>query len=162
MRPTTRVLNVFVILGLTMQALLATTAFAKSSKCTDVGGAILTNIGGFGQIDNRLTTLGVATGDLKGAVGVEIKDGTPASGFTVQHHWVTDSGETLNIAEAHAGGMQIPNTPLFAVTDYTFTVTGGTGRFAKLSGNLSAIGELDFTSGHAILRYSGELCSDKD
>jgi len=51
-------------------ALLSTSALAKT--CSAVGGAILTNLGGFGVIDGSPTTLGVATGDLKGALGVQI------------------------------------------------------------------------------------------
>ena len=72
-------------------ALLSTSALAKT--CSAVGGAILTNLGGFGVIDGSPTTLGVATGDLKGALGVQILSASPDfTSITVQHHWVTDNG----------------------------------------------------------------------
>src|SRR2546423_5468237 len=60
--------------------------------CVQVGGAILTNLG---VVDGN-TTLGTATGDLKGAVSASIlsvapgKEGTTV--FAVQHHLVTESG----------------------------------------------------------------------
>ncbi|HWC19052.1 MAG TPA: hypothetical protein VG498_18720 [Terriglobales bacterium] len=161
MRPTSRLLRIVLNLSL-LPALLATQAFAKSPSCSEVGGALLTNVGGFGLVNNHATTLGVATGDLKGAVGVEILEGNPIAGFTVQHHWVTDDGETLNIDQAHANGTFVNDAGLFAITDYKFTVSGGTGHFQNLSGTLSAIGEIDFAAGHAILRYAGTLCHSSE
>jgi hypothetical protein len=157
MRSTTRSFQIF-FLSISLLALLTGNAFAKSPSCSEVGGALLTNVGGFGQIDGHLTTLGVATGDLKGALGVEILAvNSTSTMFTVQHHWVTDNGDTLTIGQAQAKGMFVASG-LLAITEYNFQVSGGTGRFTTASGNLSAIGELDFNTGHAILRYSGELC----
>ena len=138
-------------------ASLTSPAFAKSPFCSPVGGAILTNVGGFGQIGSNPTTLGVATGDLKGAVGVEIT-GSSGTTFNVQHHWVTENGETLTIEPAIAKGAFVNASGLLAITDYKFTLTGGTGHFANASGDLSAIGEIDFSTGNAILRYSGQVC----
>jgi hypothetical protein len=158
MRPTARFSGVFLTVTLLL-ASLATQAFAKNPNCSEVGGAILTNVGGFGQVDNHLTTLGVATGDLKGAIGVEIQGiNSTSTVFTVQHHWVTDTGETLTIDQAQAKGMFVASG-LLAITEYKFHLSGGTGRFATASGDLSAIGELDFNTGNAILRYSGQVCS---
>jgi hypothetical protein len=60
----------------------------------------MTNVGGFGNN----TTLGVITGDIKCAVGVEIlgiktaSDGTTT--LTVQHHLVTETGDTVFIDQA--------------------------------------------------------------
>jgi hypothetical protein len=157
MRPTIRSLGVFLNVTLLL-ASLASSAFAKNPNCSDVGGAILTNVGGFGQIDGHLTTLGVATGDLKGAIGVEISGTNSSSVFSVQHHWVTDNGETLTIDPAQATGMFVNSSGLLAITDYKFHLSGGTGRFANATGDLSAIGEFDFSTGHGILRYSGQVC----
>src|SRR5438132_10982026 len=64
--------------------LLASSAFS-APNCAPVGGAFMTNIGGFGAN----TTLGVITGDIKGAVGVKILNVEPVGGtttITVQHH----------------------------------------------------------------------------
>jgi hypothetical protein len=137
-------------------ALFATSAFAKT--CSAVGGAILTNLGGFGVIDGSPTTLGVATGDLKGALGVQILSASPDfTSITVQHHWVTDDGETLTIDPATAHGVYVA-PGLLAVTEYKVHLSGGTGRFARATADLSSIGEIDFNTGRAVLRYSGTVC----
>jgi len=79
-------------------ASLTVNGFAQNPHCTAVGGAILTNLGGFGVIDGSPTTLGVATGELKGALGVQIVSASSDfTTITVQHHWVSEDGETLNI-----------------------------------------------------------------
>jgi hypothetical protein len=65
-------------------------------RCVPVGGTVMTN---FGAVDAS-TTLGTATGDLRGAVtGTLLGAPQPGSGgtliFHVQHHWVTETGDTL-------------------------------------------------------------------
>jgi hypothetical protein len=137
-------------------AAFTTSGFAKT--CTAVGGAILTNLGGFGVIDGAPTTLGVATGDLKGALGVQIVSAAPDfTSITVQHHWVTDDGETLNFDQATLHGAYVGPT-LLGVTEYKMHLSGGTGRFSNATGDLSSIGAVDFSTGHTILRYSGTVC----
>src|SRR5207248_3478053 len=121
MRWTLRCFGLFVSLTLLL-ASVETPVFAKNPNCSDVGGAILTNVGGFGQIDGHPTTLGVATGDLKGAVGVEIT-GSSGTTFNVQHHWVTENGDTLTIDPAIAKGAFVTASGLLAITDYKFTLT---------------------------------------
>lgn len=147
------------LFGLTLLlALFATTALAAEPPCERIGGMILTNIGGFGTIDGQTTTLGVATGDLKGALGVQIVSASPDfTTIKVQHHWVTEDGETLNFDEATVHGAWVSPT-LLAVVAYKPHLSGGTGRFAKASAVTSVIGELDFSTGHAVLRYTGTLC----
>jgi hypothetical protein len=132
--------------------------------CGAVGGMILTN---FGAIDQN-TTMGVATGDLRGAVSGTLL-GTPQPGagntlvFHVQHHWVTESGDTLTFDPATATTVPLSQT-LFAVVTYPLHLTGGTGRFAGATGDMNAIGEVDLVKG-TVFRYSGEVCfaaPDKD
>src|SRR5690349_3306445 len=85
--------------------LFVTSALATPKHCASVGGAFMTNVGGFGAN----TTLGVITGDIKGAVGVQIlnirtgSDGTTT--VTVQHHLVTEAGDTVEIQQAQAIGV---------------------------------------------------------
>ena len=137
---------------------LTVNGVAQNPHCTAVGGAILTNLGGFGVIDGSPTTRGVATGDLKGALGVQIVSASPDfTSITVQHHWVTEDGETLNFGETTLHGTYVSQT-LLAVTEYKVSLSGGTGRFANATGKLSSIGEIDFATGHAVLRYSGTVC----
>jgi hypothetical protein len=157
MRRTTRWFSF--VCGVSMLlASLAANGFATNPHCSDVGGAILTNLGGFGVIDGHFTTLGVATGDLKGALGVEFVDvSADSTTVTVQHHWVTDNGETLTIDKAIAHGTFVA-PGLLAVTDYKVHLSGGTGGFANAAGDMKAIGEIDFNTGQAILRYSGQVC----
>jgi hypothetical protein len=145
------------VLGTTLLAFTAT-GFAKSPTCSPIGGAIITNLGGFGQIDGTPTTLGVATGDLKGALGVQIVSASADfTTITVQHHWVTDNGETLVVDQAQAHGVFVA-PGLLAVTDYKVHLSGGTGRYANATADTTVIGEVDFNTGHAVLRYSGTLC----
>lgn len=139
-------------------ALSSAIGFAANPHCTAVGGAVLTNLGGFGLIDGSPTTMGVVTGDLKGAIGVQIL--SASSDFTtinVQHHWVTDSGETLALDPATVHGAYVA-PGLLAIVEYKTHLSGGTGRFANATGDGSLIGEIDFNAGHVILRYSGTVC----
>lgn len=125
--------------------------------CTLVGGTVMTN---FGAIDQN-TTMGTATGDLRGAVsGTLLGAPQPGAGntlvFHIQHHWVTESGDTLSFDPATATNVQISQT-LFAVVTYPLHLTGGTGRFAGATGDLNTIGEVDLVKG-TVFRYSGQVC----
>jgi hypothetical protein len=129
--------------------------------CTLVGGSIITN---FGAIDQN-TTMGTATGDLRGAVSGTLLGSPQQVGstvvFHVQHHWVTESGDTLFFDPATATTVPISQT-LFAVVTYPVHLTGGTGRFAGASGDMTSIGEVDLIKG-TVFRYSGQVCfADRD
>jgi len=157
MRGTTRWFTFALSVSLLL-AVFTTKGFAGNPHCTDLGGAILTNVGGFGQVDGSPTTMGVATGDLKGAIGIQIVSASPDfTSITVQHHWVTENGETLNFGQATLHGTFVA-PGLLAVTDYNASLSGGTGRFANATGTTSYIGEIDFNTGHVVLRYSGSVC----
>lgn len=145
-------------LTIAVMAFLTTNVFAQNPHCSNVGGAILTNVGGFGQIDGTLTTMGVATGDLKGAIGVQIVGASADfTSIDVQHHWVTENGETLNIGAATLQAAFV-DPGLLAVRKYKAHLSGGTGRFANASGDFSFIGEIDLNTGQVVLRYSGSIC----
>jgi hypothetical protein len=125
--------------------------------CAPVGGTVMTN---FGAIDQN-TTMGTATGDLRGAVsGTLLGAPQPGAGntlvFHVQHHWVTESGDTLSFDPATATTVPLSQT-LFAVVTYPLHLTGGTGRFAGATGDLNTIGEVDLVKG-TVFRYSGQVC----
>jgi len=125
--------------------------------CTHVGGSIITN---FGAVDPN-TTLGPATGDLRGAVAATLLT-PPQSGpngtviFHVQHHWVTESGDIILFDPATATTAPLSQTR-FAIISYPAHVSGGTGKFAGATGDLTAFGEADLQAGTA-LRYSGQVC----
>lgn len=129
----------------------------SGGNCTHVGGSIITN---FGAVDAN-TTLGPATGDLRGAVAATLL-GAPQAGpggtvlFSVQHHWVTESGD--NIYFDHAVAATQPLSPTrFAVISYPAHIIGGTGKFAGATGTLNNMGEADLQAG-TVFRYSGEVC----
>jgi hypothetical protein len=129
----------------------------SAPHCTPVGGTVMTN---FGAIDQN-TTMGTATGDLRGAVsGTLLGAPQPGAGntlvFHVQHHLVTESGDTLFFDPATATTVPLSQT-LFAVVTYPLHLTGGTGRFVGATGDMNAIGEVDLVKG-TVFRYSGQVC----
>lgn len=84
--------------------------------CVPVGGTVMTN---FGAIDPLTNTLGPATGDLRGAVSATLLGAPqPSAGgtvaFHVQHHWVTESGDTITVDPAVATAAPLSQT-LFAI-----------------------------------------------
>lgn len=153
-----------VVCGFSAILVLAATAVGQSpgtdSHCQPIGGFVSTNVGGWGPN----TTMGVVAGDLAGAVGVEILGVSVGSNglvdITVHHHWVTVTGETLTIDQAHAYGVYVA-PGLLAVTNYQVHISGGTGRYQNTKGDISVIGEADFNAGHLVLRFTGQLCSEQ-
>ena len=133
-------------------------------QCVHVGGGVITNVG----VISADRTLGTATGDLSGAIGVQIISQSPGPGgttvLTVHHFWVTESGDTIFVDPAQLTAKLVaPN--LFAVVTYPVSISGGTGKFKGATGKLKVIGEVDFNDGQVALRYSGRVCfatSDDD
>jgi hypothetical protein len=132
-------------------------AHDNNGRCVPVGGTFQTNVG---VIDGN-TTLGTATGDLKGAVAATIlsvaagKGGTTV--FTVQHHLVTESGDTIAVDVAKATAMMVA-PGLFAIVSYPIKIVGGTGRFDGATGHIENIGEVDLNVGRTVFRYAGKVC----
>jgi len=145
-----------VLLALFAIVILAGGADAQSKHCKPAGGMLMTN---FGAVDPA-TTMGTATGDLSGAVGATILS-TESSGNTlilhVQHHWVTDSGDTLNFSPAAATTVQVA-PGLYAIVSYPTHLKGGTGKFSGVTGDFTAIGEADLVNGLIVIRYTGKIC----
>lgn len=143
------------VLGLLAMVLLAA-ASAQSQSCQAAGGMLMTNLGAV----DAVTTMGTATGDLRGAVGATILS-TEGSGNTlilhVQHHWVTESGDTLNFSAAAATTTQVA-PGLYAIVSYPTHLKGGTGKFAGATGDFTSIGEANLVNGQIVLRYTGKIC----
>jgi hypothetical protein len=151
------------ILGILM---LYGCAFAQERDCRPVGGGIVTNF-----VD-QANTLGSATGDLAGGLGVTVT-GALQSGpngtllLPVHHHWVTTTGETLPVENAVATLYPTSSPGLFAVSYVDGVQLGskatGTGRYAGATGKIHAFGALvmnssEVTKSQITLRYSGEVC----
>jgi hypothetical protein len=143
-------LMIFVVMA---PALLA----QGGANCKNVGGAVLTNF-----LDPT-TTLGTATGDLKGGLGVTVLNVSPGPGGTVvfhnHHHWVTETGDTIFFNDADAVAYPTGISGLYAAS-YTsgITLAGGTGRFAGATGKIASFGAVDLNRQQVILRYEGQIC----
>jgi hypothetical protein len=151
-------------------------AASEDSHSIPVGGTFMSNLGAIGgtgvpSTGVPSTTLGRVTGGLSGAVAATIEKEQNSSGnfvFTVQHHIVTDEGDFVSADEAQATAMQVTGAspPLFAIVTYPVHITGGTGKFAHATGDITNIGEVrvpnfasgDLSGGTLILRYSGQIC----
>jgi hypothetical protein len=135
--------------------LCATPGLAK--HCQDVGGGVLTNF-----LDSTHTE-GTSTGDIRGAVGVAIlgvssgPNGTTV--YHVQHHWVTDAGDTIFLNDAFLTAFPTSD-PNRVLADYLDGVefSGGTGRFEGATGRAFAFGAADLKLGQITLRYAGTVC----
>jgi hypothetical protein len=139
-------------------------ARSEGRSCYDVGGAIATNF-----IDGT-NTLGTATGDLAGGLGVSVL-GAPAPGpdntlvFHVHHHWVLATGETISFNDAYVTFYPTAAPGLYGASyiDGVKVNGGGSGRYARASGTLSVFGAVvynpaEVTKSQITLRYAGKVC----
>ena len=143
----------------------AAPALADNPHCRQVGGGVLTNFLDPSQClpttgsSVNLCTDGTATGDLRGAIGVQVA-GISGNVFHNQHHWVTESGDTIFLNPADLTLFQTSD-PNRAVGDYLkgIKITGGTGAFAGATGELTSVfGAGDLSLGQITLRYAGTVC----
>ncbi len=139
----------------------ASVAAHAQPVCHEVAGGITTNF-----IDSS-DTLGSATGDLAGGLGVHVIAQSPGPGgtltITVQHHWVTATGDTVSLDQAVV--TLFPTAvPGFYAASYLEGVNlnkNGTGRLAGATGQISAWGAVDFNRSELVLRYSGKVCHNE-
>jgi hypothetical protein len=131
---------------------------SSQRHCRAVGGSILTNF-----IDPS-DTLGTATGDLKGALGVQVLSvAAGPNGTTIlhnHHHWVTEAGDTILLDDADATLFATPISGLYAGSYIKgIKIIGGTGRFENATGSLTTTyGAVDLPKNQIILRYQGRVC----
>jgi hypothetical protein len=111
-------------------------AQSQDKNCLRVSGATLTNFllneTGTIALDNGTpvkfyaTTLGTVTRDLKGAVEVYVLSPlVPRQPVRVHHHWVTEDGDTIFVADATAPTYALNDAS--ATVNYTVQIIGGTG-----------------------------------
>jgi len=146
------------VAAVAVSAMLCCAGARAESKCHEVAGGITTNF-----VDSS-DTLGSATGDLAGGLGVHVFSQQPGPGgtilLTVQHHWVTVTGDTVSLDEAVVTLFPTPVPNLYAGSylDGVNFNGSGTGRFAHVSGKIHAWGAVDLGKGEVALRYSGRVC----
>ena len=135
--------------------------------CREVSGGVVTNFlnesGTINDVKFVNETLGTATGDLKGGLGVyvlSLQSGPNGSTiFHNHHHWVTEAGDTIFLADAYATAYPTATPGLFAaIYPNGVEITGGTGRFAGAHGNIASWGAVDQNTGQIVLRYQGTIC----
>ena len=134
----------------------------QGANCRDVGGAISTNFVTRSDVVPS-STLGTATGDLRGGLGVTVQSISQAGGALVfhnRHQWVTESGDTLLLKDADATAFGTPVGGLFAVAYVDgVEVNGGTGRFNGATGTLRRFGAANLVTSEIVLRYEGTICT---
>jgi len=134
-------------------------------NCRQVGGGVLTNFLDPSQCmptsgsSVPLCTDGTATGDLRGAVGVQVL-GISGNVYHVHHHWVTESGDTISLNDAYLTIYPTSDPNNRVLADYLngVEIIGGTGAFAGAKGLAYAWGAGDLTLGEITLRYAGTVC----
>ena len=138
---------------------------ADGEHCRQVGGGVLTNFLDPSQClptsgsSAPLCTDGTATGDLRGAVGVQVL-AVGGNVYHVHHHWVTESGDTIFLNDAYLTTYPTSD-PNRVLADYLdgVEITVGTGAFAGANGDLSSVfGAGDLKLGEITLRYAGTVC----
>lgn len=138
-----------------------TKAENSQKECQHVGGGILTNFLLPNQCagPTNLCSDGIATGDFKGSVGVQVLSVT-GSVYTVHHHWVTDSGDSIFLEDALLTTYTTSDPNNRVLADYLngVTINGGTGKYENAKGQVFAFGAIDLSVGEITLRYSGTVC----
>jgi hypothetical protein len=149
-------------LGFVFLALAVTAAVplqAAPAGCRDVGGVLMTNIN---AIDGAIN-LGPVFGDLKGSVAAKILSQNSDGTFTLQHYWVTSSGDTVLFKPAvlTPAGTGDQNAVAVLWGNYKSEIAGGTGAYKDATGELEYFGLADFKELTLVLRYRGQVCTGK-
>jgi hypothetical protein len=162
----TKMLARFFALSGAAMCLGAVPVLADGEHCRQVGGGVLTNFLDPSQClptsNSKVArcTDGTATGDLKGAVGVQVA-GITGNVYHNHHHWVTESGDTIFLNPADLTlYLPTPDPNNRVLADYLqgVEITGGTGAFDGATGTIFAFGAADLNLGQITLRYAGTLC----
>jgi hypothetical protein len=127
--------------------------FADAEHCRHVGGSVFTNF-----IDPPTNALGPVSGDLAGAVSVQIL-AINGNVYHIRKHFVTTSGDTMTVADTDFTTYPTGVSGLAAATE-PMTITGGTGRFDGATGSVTFFGAIN-GDGEVMLRYSGTVCFPK-
>jgi hypothetical protein len=142
--------------ALAATVILAVAAVSQTSRCTPVGGVLMTNIGAIaGQ-----TNLGPVFGDLQGSIAATILGQDSNGNYLVQHYWVNAAGETilLKVATLIPVSTSQPGVVPVLWGNYSSAIAGGTGKFKGATGKIEYFGIADFNQNTLVLRYRGTVC----
>ena len=123
---------------------------AANGHCQPVGGSVFTNF-----VDPPTNALGPVSGDLAGAVSVQIL-AINGNVYHIRKHFVTTSGDTMTVADTDFTTYPTSVSGLAAAME-PMTITGGTGRFDGATGSVTFFGAIN-GDGEVTLRYSGTIC----
>ena len=134
-------------------------AHAEGS-CRQVSGSISANVVTNTNVSTGLA-LGTVTGGLAGATMATFTVSAGSGGnlnLVLHHNFVTDSRNALNTNDT---GILVPVPGLSNIyrMSVSYTIAGGTGRFANATGTLQNHGEADLNTGLLTLTYSGQVCA---
>ena len=129
------------------------------AECQNVAGTIdAMVIGG-----DPVNVLGNVSGDLVGATRAVLTGQSPGDNgtlnLTLEHDFVTENRGSLKTTD-EAVWTPVPGREGVFHMATTYTITGGTGSFANVSGSLINDGIADTNSGLVTLRYAGEVCHE--
>ncbi len=123
------------------------------SDCENIGGTLAV------AFTSELTTLGIVTGGLKGAVTATILEQSPGEDGTMnaqlEHVYVTEAGDVLHTADQ---AVLVPVNASTALMTEQSVIISGTGKFEGATGTLESTGVVDFAHGQVTLRYRGQIC----
>ena len=110
-------------------ALAVSLPVSAQLRCETVGGVLMTNI----NVIAGVTNLGPVFGDLQGSVGATILSQNGDGTFTVQHYWVTSSGDTILFRPAtlKPTATDDPNVVAVKWGNYISDIAGGAGKYLK-------------------------------
>lgn len=131
-------------------------ATSGAGQTLRVSGMLMTNFIG------PTNTLGVATGDLRGAVAAELQEFDPVTGRgVVLHRWVTEAGDQLIFAPLEFKATPAAGDPALGLFHVYYpeapAIVGGTGKFEGATGRMTSVGAADFVKGQTVFRYSGTI-----
>ena len=131
-------------------------AASNAGQTLRVSGMLMTNFIG------PTNTLGVATGDLRGAVAAELQEFDPTAGRgVVLHRWVTEAGDQLIFAPLEFKATPAAGDPALGLFHVYYpdapAIVGGTGKFEGATGRMTSVGAADFVRGQTVFRYSGTI-----
>ena len=138
---------------------IAANGWAAAPQCRDVDGSISADLVTNHNVSTGLA-LGTVTGDLEGAVMATFTT-MNGSGGVIQvklyHNFVTVSRASLSTTDS--GSLTpIPDVSGVYHMSVTYSITGGTGKFAGATGTLQNDGIADLNKGLLTLTYTGEIC----